>query len=559
MKVCVWGALFLFLGLYQSRAGAGDFQWLRTAGGSNAEVPRQIVVDDTGSSYIVGSFNSSNIVFGGKSITNTLRTAFSTWDTFVVKYDTTSAVVWALKLGGTNDDRGGGIAVDAQHNVYVTGYFESTNFYVGAMTLTNRAPSGNSSLFVAKFDSLAHLVWADSPRQSTYSSSGSRVAVDGAGNVYVAGSFRGTNDFGGTNLIGQGYSDALLLKYDSTGHVLWARRAGGEDMDGASGLALDADGNVYLLANIRSTNAVFGAFTFAVKGTNTCQNMVVAKYDPAGTVLWAKQYGGTDIDAGADIALGPKTNCYITGTFMSSNLVFGGTTLSDPKGVPYGDIFVAVLNRNGDPQSAWAVHGDWSVGSTALAVDPVGNCYITGFFLGTNLVFTSGWQNGVTLANSDTNFFAGSADAYVAKFTADGNLMRVFQPVGLNDQRAFSLAVDAKGVPYVTGWTMGTNVMFGSFAATNAYLDMFVGKLDPGYPVLRMETEASSGFAVPGMVMLSFRWDETGSAGVNVEFSTNLMTWSDATVFQTIVGMGRSYPLILKTGDRTYYRLRLTP
>lgn len=550
--------LLLFSGLCQAMAAAGDFQWLRTAGGNNAEVSRQIVVDDAGSSYIIGGFNSSNCPFGGIVLTNTLRTAYPTWDVFVVKYDSAGNVVWAVKLGGTNDDRGGGIAVDAQHNCYVTGYFDSTNFYIGALTLTNHAPSGNSSLFVAKFDAAAHLLWADSPRSSTYSSSGARVAVDAAGNVYVAGSFRGTNNFGGTNLAGQGYGDALLLKYDATGNLLWARQAGGNDADGAAGLALDAAGQVYLLANIRSTNAAFGNFTFAVKGTNTCQNIVVAKYDPAGNVLWAKEYGGLDIDAGADLAIGPNTNCYVTGTFMSSNVVFGATTLTNTKGVPYGDIFVAVLNRNGDPLSAWAVHGDWSVGSTALAVDPVGNCYITGFFLGTNLVFNSDGQGGVTLANSDTNFYAGSADAFVAKFDANGNVMRVFQTLGIADQRAWGVAVDAKGVPYVTGWTMGTNVWFGSIAATNAYLDLFVGKLDPGYPVLQVGVE-NSVTGASGMVVVSWPWLQVGSANAWVECSTNFITWTNANVFGSIIGMGRTYQLIPPTGDRVYYRLHLSP
>ncbi len=70
-------ALWLLAGSMCS-ASAGDFQWLRTAGGAGAEVSRQIVVDDVGSSYIIGYFNSSNCPFGNIVLTNSLRSASPT-------------------------------------------------------------------------------------------------------------------------------------------------------------------------------------------------------------------------------------------------------------------------------------------------------------------------------------------------------------------------------------------------------------------------------------------------------------------------------------------------
>src|SRR5882757_7046232 len=158
-----WFVIWLISASCLFSAQAGDYQWLRTAGGEGAEVSRQIVVDDAGSSYIIGGFNSSNCPFGSIVLTNSLRSAAPTWDVFMVKYDTKGSVVWAQKFGGTNDDRGGGIAVDSKHNCYVTGYFVSTNFHIGGITLTNYAPNGNSSLFVAKFDAAANLLWARSP------------------------------------------------------------------------------------------------------------------------------------------------------------------------------------------------------------------------------------------------------------------------------------------------------------------------------------------------------------------------------------------------------------
>lgn len=550
--VLLW--LILLAGLCS--ASAGDFHWLRTAGREGAEVSRQIVVDNAGSSYIIGYFNSSNCPFGSIVLTNSLRSASPTYDVFVVKYDTTGSVVWARKFGGTDDDRGSGIAVDASHQCYLTGFFDSTNFIIGGVMLTNYAPNGNSSLFVAKLDATGNVLWARSPR-SSYSAGGNRIVVDSAGNSYVAGGFWGTNYFGSTNLVSRGYSDALLIKYDPDGTLLWAQQAGGEYVDSAAGLALDAVDNLYLLANIRSTNAVFGSYAFSVKGTNTCQNLVVAKYNPSGSVLWAKLYGGTDIDAGTDIAIGPNTNCYITGTIRSTNMVFGSTTLSASGTTLFGDIFVAHLNSSGNPVAAWTLQGEGADGSSGIAVDQFGDCYIAGFFQSTNLVFNSGWLGSMTLTNSQPDYLP-EADAFVAEFDGYGNVMHTFQPIGLRDQRAFSIALDKAATPYVTGWTMGTNVVFGSLATTNAYVDMFVTKLDPNYPVLRIDDgDHSPLMPAPGRVLVSWPLNQTGSDAVNVEVSTNLVNWDNPSGYViSIVGGGRRWLEFDKPTAPVFYRVR---
>ncbi|MEI9962280.1 MAG: hypothetical protein WDM76_14445 [Limisphaerales bacterium] len=71
----------------------------------------------------------------------------------------------------------------------------------------------------------------------------------------------------------------------------------------------------------------------------------------------AKLYGGTDVDSATDIAIGPNTNCYLTGIIRSTNLVFGSTTLSATGETLFGDIFVAHLNNSGNAVAAWTVQG----------------------------------------------------------------------------------------------------------------------------------------------------------------------------------------------------------
>lgn len=555
----VAGFLLLALGLFpaETKADSHDFLWLRTAGGSGAEVSRQIVVDDAGSSYIVGAFNSTNVHFGSVALTNTLPTSLPTWDGFIVKYDTSGNVVWAKKFGGTNDDRGSDIAVDAQHNCYVAGWFDSTNFFIDGVTLTNSSPAGNSSLFVAKFDASANLLWVQQFSGNYYQNS-LRIALDSAGNYYLTGSFSGTNAFGNTNLVSRGPSNVLLLKYDPTGNLLWAQSAGGSDRDGGADIGLDATNNVYLLANIRSTNAAFGSFVFSVYGTNTCQNLVVAKYDPAGNVIWARQCGGTRIDAGTGIAVDKTGYCYITGNASSTNLFFGSITLTNNYNpLPMTAVFVARLNRSGNILWANAAQGDNSVASSGIAVNQFGDCYIAGYFQSSNLVFRPDFFGTTILTNSESGFSTW-ADAFVAKFDVHGQLLRAVQPRGPNDQRAYSIALDPAANIYITGWTQGTNVLFGSFATTNAYLDMFVAKINPDFPFLQIESGESSVFDMPGMMLVSWPINQTGSAVPNLESSTNLVTWIPADVFESMIGGGRDYFVIEKSGDRNFFRLRLS-
>jgi Tfp pilus assembly protein PilZ len=554
-----FGAAFLLFALAvfsaKTKADTNNFLWVRTVGGSGAEVGHQIAVDNVGNSYIVGYFNSTNFSIGGFVLTNNFPSSVIPWDGFIAKYDTAGNVVWATEFGGTNNDRGWGIAVDTNRNCYVTGFFNSTNFFIGGVTLTNYSPNGNNSEFVAKLDMNGNLQWAHGP-DSSFSSSGYQVAADSTGNCYVTGSFYGTNTFGGTKLVSSGSSDAFLLKYDPSGNLLWVQQAGGTAMDGGIAVALDPAGDPYMLADIRSTNAAFGSFVLSVRGTNTCQDFVVAKYDPAGNVIWARVFGGTSVDSATGIAVDKSNNCYITGNTSSSNVYFGSIVLSNAYNLlPDTALFIAKLNPSGNP--VWAVAGQGNnnnVGSMGIALDPFGNSYITGFFLSATLAL-----GGVTLTNTEPNpITGGPADIFVARFDPYGQLMRIIQVTGTNDQRAFSIAVDATATPRITGWTQGTNVLFGSLAVTNAYLDLFVAKLDPDYPVLQMQK--GEAYGLPGTVLVSWPINKTGGAIYDLESSTDFMNWGPAdNILGFMLGGGQYGFVVIASADLRFYRLRFEP
>ena len=137
---------------------------------------------------------------------------------------------WARSVGGSSNDYGRNIAVDASGNVYVTGdFYLGVDFDPGSGT-TNLSAADAQNVFFAKYNSSGELVWAKSVGGSS-SATGRSIAVDGSENVYVTGYFYETTvDFdpgsGTTNLTPAGRDDVFFAKYNSSGELVWTTEAG---------------------------------------------------------------------------------------------------------------------------------------------------------------------------------------------------------------------------------------------------------------------------------------------------------------------------------------------
>jgi hypothetical protein len=97
----------------------------------------------------------------------------------------------------------------------------------------------------------------------------SRIAVDAGGNSYVTGIFRGNASFGTTNLTSSGSTDIFIAKYDASGNVLWAKQAGGQDIDAAKNIEVDVSGNSYITGEFQGS-ATFGSTTLTSTGNYDC-------------------------------------------------------------------------------------------------------------------------------------------------------------------------------------------------------------------------------------------------------------------------------------------------
>jgi hypothetical protein len=312
----------------------GNVIWARSAGSTGDDLAYSIAIDGNSNCYIVGHFLSPDITFGASTLYNN-----GGYDFFVAKYDPSGNPLWARAAASNFADKAYGVTVDGSDNIYITGTFAGSSISFGSTTLTNSNVQ-NANIFIAKLNPSGNALWAVKP--DGYNSAAMDIVADASGNNYVTGYF-GTSSitFGTTTLTNTGNSDMFLAKYDANGNSVWAKSAGGNYAVNGGDLALDAVGNCYVVGNFSSDVITFGNFTLVNELANNTADLFVAKYDPSGDVLWAKSAKGNSEDAGVGIAADGKGGVLITGHYYSSNLEFG--FLSVPNIGATTDIYFAKI------------------------------------------------------------------------------------------------------------------------------------------------------------------------------------------------------------------------
>ncbi|MPR32838.1 SBBP repeat-containing protein [Salmonirosea aquatica] len=329
----------------------GNLLWVRVINGAVKDIQgSDLDVDSDGNVYMVGSFdNSAN--FGSTSLTS-----YGGLDIFIVKYNSNGDLQWLQQAGGTQNDFGFRIAVDASRNIYISGVADGTAGF-GSLTLN---PS-SGGYFIAKYNSSGVAQWVQRAGGAI-----SGIAVQGSGALYITGSFGGTVNFGSIPLTALGGSEVFIAKYTSEGAVLWAKSAGGGQNDTSTSIAVDSGGNTFVTGDFSGT-ATFGSTTLTSNGIT---DMFVAKYDINGISLWAKSEGGSSGDSGSSIAVDSDGNAYVTGTGYFTE----------------GTLLLTKYNGNGTVQWSEIAGGTGTKVGSDVALSGGSDVFITGFFT-VNAVF----------------------------------------------------------------------------------------------------------------------------------------------------------------------------
>ena len=263
-------------------------------------------------------------------------------------------------------------------------------------------------------------------------------------------------------------SDVFVAKYDPTGGLIWAKTAGGPILDQGYDIATDPTGNSYVVGAIQ-TNGIYPTVTFdAITLTGHGDyDWFIAKYDANGSVVWAKNGGGTGGDIAYGVALDNSEGVYVAGFFSGTMTVDGVTVTS----AGLYDIFVAKYDSDGTLLWLKRAGGTGSDIAHGIVVDSAGNIGIVGEF-----------QNTATFGNHSI-VALGLGDAFIAKYDSSGNNLwarRGGGTINFQADRGNAIAADGANSFYVTGDCTGT-ATFDSLSVTSTgpnASDVFLAKYD---------------------------------------------------------------------------------
>ena len=471
-------------------------------GGTGGEAATHIAVDTNGSTYITGGTTSANLPTEGSLGSGFAGGNFLMSDGFVTKLNAEgSALVYSTYFGGTDDDMGLGIAVDAAGSAHVAGFTRSSDFPVAAPAQPAFAGGGfvfGSDAFVLKLNPAGSALTYSTYLGGAADESAAAVALDSGGNSYVTG-FTTSTDFpvtgplqpannGGEKL----GSDAFVAKLSADGsQVVYATYLGGSSDDAGNGIAVDGGGSVYLTGVTYSADFPTANPFQGLSGGSS--DAFATKLNSAGSALIYSTYlGGESDDIGFSIAVDAENSAYLTGGTGSLDFPLAGAAQPDFGSVDGLSFDAFVTKVNGDGSAL--VYSSYLGGSGAefgfaLAVDSMGNAYVTGNTSSTDFPAANALQ-----ANN-----AGSVDGFLAKLAADGSTLEYATYLGGSEaDDAVGIGLDPSVNVYVAGSTRSPDspVTFGAFQTTvGGGKDVFVAKIVEGDPLPKITTVSAASFS----------------------------------------------------------------
>lgn len=462
-------------------------------------------------------------------------------------------------LGGSSHESAAGVAVDASGNAYITGITQSPNFPTtsGAFDRTGAA-SNSLEAFVTKLNSTGTaLVYSTFLGGSNFEW-GRAIAVDSAGNAYIAGQTK-SSDFPTTSnafdrtfnvdtcpRCGIDQYDAFVTKLNPAGSgLVYSTFLGGFDLDDALAIAVDGAGNAYVGGETGSSNfpVTGGAFDTTRNGAF---DAFVTKLNAAGSALVYSTYlGGLEVEFIEGTVVNTSGEAHVTGSTRSANFpTTNGAFDTTHNGL--FDVFVTRLNAAGSALVYSTFLGGADFDSAGgIAIDGGGNAYVAGG--------TASLDYPTTAGAFDRN--ADGSEAFVTKLSPGGTAL-VYSTLlgGSGDDGASDVVVDASGSAWIAGATSSAD--FPTTAGTafdttiNGGTDTFLAQLDGGGSAVLhgtflggADTDSASDIAfdpggniiVVGQTM-SPDFPTTAGAFDRVWNGDALIFWADAFVAKFAIG-----------------------
>jgi len=390
----------------------------------------------------------------------------------------------------------------------------------------------NLSIFIpASFAQFSDWLWAKSALGYGMDFT-KHVTTDKSGNVILVGSIGSyTLVFDTITLNNLGQSDIFIVKYDSVGHVLWAKSANGTSWDFVTCVHTDESENIYIAGYFFSPTLFFNTTTLNNTGTG---DMFVAKYDAVGNLIWAINNGATvGVTSAQTVTTDASGNVFVSGKYNSPTLTFDTTTLinSDASGSSW-DLFLVKYDVFGNVQWAKTAIGTWHDGVECATTDISGNVLIAGYSYSSSLTFDT------TVVNFDD-----ISSLFLAKYDSDGYFLWVKSAAGSESneiEQPLSIITDDLDNIYLTGSFRFDTITFDNIKLINTEAgtdDIFIAKFDSNGNVLWAKSAGGAGIDMATSISL----DAFGDLFVTGFFSSLSLTVGNT----TMINVDASNPDIL--------------
>ena len=364
--------------------------------------------------------------------------------------------LYSRLMGGSERDLGEDIAADSEGNIYIIGRTRSSDFPVVEPTITEFFPSLlDDDIFVTKINSDGETLEYSTFIGGTGGDYGSAITVDIFGNAFITGytvseDFPFVNGFqhfaGGSCYAGSTCSDAFVskIKPDGSGFEFSSFLGGGgsNSTERGYGVAVDADGNVYVTGTAAGTDfPLKNAFQSTMAGS---YDAFVTKIKPDGSaIVYSSYLGGSYRDSGYDAAVDSNGALFVGGDTESSTTFPTVSPLYTCNESTNG--WLAKIKPDGSGKEfCTCLRGNSGSRVWSLALDPDGNVVAVG----------ETDSNDFPLVNPYQNTMDGYGDAFISRVKLDGSALMYSTYFGGNSyDYAYGVAVSESGLIVVTGGT----------------------------------------------------------------------------------------------------------
>jgi gliding motility-associated-like protein len=428
--------------------------------GNNIE-PNFSSIDQQSNLVVLSSFDTTY---------NPFFKSYGKTDLLISKISPTGSLLWNKQIGGTLLDVAGGVCIDNDDNIYITGYFYNANLKVDeTTTLVN---TGNADIFLLKYTSGGNLLWAKNIGKSKPVQGSLDIKFDGKSNLIMAGYFKDSLIIGNgisddDTLIGNGYNNNFIAKFDLNGILQFSKQIKGDNnLSRIVKIAISPNG--YYFGGFFQGNLFFDTGTISSL-TSTAFDVFIYKTDFNGDGQWTRRIRGNSTENFRTLTTDEFDNIYLLGNFNSPTIYIDSTetVINTLTGSSDGyDTFIGKYNRSGILQ--------WFIRKGSPAAKDIYNDFV----VRNNVIYATGYFGNKLIFNQDTLKVSQSnvSDAFLAAFNEIGNPLGGISIQGTDNDKVTAITnagtivnMDANSRAYISGYYRSQQIKIGTqtYTSTN--------------------------------------------------------------------------------------------